>query len=298
MYKKASTVFAFSDVIMAALFFEYVVPLTTYIIDFNSSLEDVVYLKTPKYKVIDSIKGKALLYTLTEITHPSLLDSNGIGFSNDYLNFIIHLLPFLIADPVSSVGDKVKMGEAFLKSVKKLIISIGEPIDMIGSPDIKNYSDIEDLCISLKNLDLIDTTKITWNQVLEFRKDRESKQKLRNLRLFLYENYKGKSKNYVEDSILKKIDEYNRVVRKWGMETTEAALNIVFSSKSAIALWAAAFAGSLVGGTSPVTALVGLTFEFGLIGLEISKKMRELTEFKLNDPVSYIIDIKNLEEKD
>ena len=43
-----------------------------------------------------------------------------------------------------------------------------------------------DVSLSLPNINLIDTSKVKWEKIIEYRKDKESMKKLRNLRLFLH----------------------------------------------------------------------------------------------------------------
>ena len=43
--------------------------------------------------------------------------------------------------------------------------------------------------LSLTNMKLVDTKKSKWDQILAFREDKKAMKKLRNLRLFLHENY-------------------------------------------------------------------------------------------------------------
>jgi hypothetical protein len=88
-----------------------------------------------------------------------------------------------------------------------------------------------DTVISLASLDLIDAERCSWEQIHEFRRDTEARDKLRRLRLFAYANYQGKSKDFVEDDILIRIADYEAAVKKWGFETAQGALNMLLTSK-------------------------------------------------------------------
>jgi len=173
--------------------------------------------------------------------------------------------------------------------VKKL--NIKEAVFSTELPFIsKSNSVVDDIGVTLANLNLIDTEKISLEKILEFRKDSEAQAKLRRLRLFAYENYTGKSHAYIEDDILLRIDEYDHEVKKWSFETKEAAITTLFNSKviwgAASGSFIAALAGSPV--TSLSTAAIGTFVELGRITLAISKKRFHARSALRSNPVSYI----------
>ena len=60
------------------------------------------------------------------------------------------------------------------------------------------------------NIPLIDTSKASWEQILERRKDTRALRKLRKLKMFLQDNYQGKDKDYIEDDLAMRLDKYSR----------------------------------------------------------------------------------------
>lgn len=76
------------------------------------------------------------------------------------------------------------------------------PLDCSDNLFSEEDVDQSETVVSLASLRLIDADRCSWEQILEFRRDDVARDKLRRLRLFAYDNYSGKSKEYVEDDIL------------------------------------------------------------------------------------------------
>lgn len=124
--------------------------------------------------------------------------------------------------------------------------------------------------LTISNLKLIDATSCSWEQLLEFRKDEEAKVKLRKLRLFAYNNYTGKSKNFIEDDIHTRIYEYDSAAKKFGLDLIQASLNHVVNSKlftgvAMSSILTALFAENSIG---MITATAGAIIELGQFTLE------------------------------
>jgi hypothetical protein len=153
--------------------------------------------------------------------------------------------------------------------------------------------------ISLSGMNLIDVTNVPIKQVLEFRNDKEAREKLRRFRLFAYKEYKGKNKAFIEDDILQKLDEYNLVVKKWGFETAEKSLTFLTDSKALIGTVAAALIGAYFGEESRAMAgtLSGASFAIGNLALTFGKQYFAYRDIMKDNPVSYIADAKKKLEK-
>lgn len=164
-----------------------------------------------------------------------------------------------------------------------------------GSFQGDRYQEGDDVIISLMNLHLVDVRNTTWKQILEFRKDETSLKNFRRLKLFLYDNYKDKPASYIEDDILKRIEDYNNSVSKWGFNTTVSTLDSILSSKglyasSTIAMISAfcekPSLAALSGASAAVVAL-------GKVGLKLFKAKRENIELRKDFPLAYLITAQN-----
>ena len=148
--------------------------------------------------------------------------------------------------------------------------------------------------LSLAQLQLIDTTEVSWEHIMEFREDADSTKKLRKLRLFFHENYAGKDKNYVKDDLLQRIEDYHNTAKDWGFEMGVSSLSMLLTSPLTLASMGTSFAIILFG--EPLSALAtagaGMGLEIGKISLNIAKEKRGLSKIQRDHPIAYIIDAK------
>jgi hypothetical protein len=152
----------------------------------------------------------------------------------------------------------------------------------------------DDVCITLQNLDLIDSSSLSWEALAEIRKDPDALARLRRLRAFVSENYKDKTLSFVKDDLEARLFDYHHEVKKWGFETKISAVSLLLDSKSLQAFGAATFIAAVFG--APVAAVVaavgGATIELGKMGVEVAKKRHSMREALRTNPVSYIGEIR------
>lgn len=165
---------------------------------------------------------------------------------------------------------------------------IGLPLIVSGAETNKNEK--EDIAITIASLKLIDTRSLALDQLIEFRKDPETMEKLRRLRLFAYQNYQGKSKDYIEDDILTRIADYDQAAKKWGFTTVSGAINILMNS----ALITGGIAGSFLTAyyKAPIEAIVSTMSATGIAiantAISLGQQKFAQKEFMANNPISYI----------
>jgi hypothetical protein len=150
----------------------------------------------------------------------------------------------------------------------------------------------DDLTISLLNIELVDTSKVSWDQLLEFRNDSISKCKLKNFLHFFKTNYAGKSRQYIEDDIGKRVYDYNNACNDWGFETVASTISNLLDSKSLHATIGASLFGACIG--EPILtngALIsGATIEIGKIAIQIAKDKHAFHKLKRDHDLAYIIE--------
>lgn len=293
--KQKSSAIAFWDAKIAALLNDYVVPV-----------HPVEFIQNTNHGTFNFVKY------IPSLLPPSLVDKNEehgmkMALLQYYAGHVL-ALPELydkvdIDDREFIQSNKISMND-FKGLFKDLLNNTKEPLNVAyGLPNKSdNAKGREDIKLSVTGLRIVDAGKLLWPHIIEFRKDEESKRKLRNLQLFLSDNYDGKSEQYIEDSICQKIDEYDQTVKKWGFDTKDTAFGILFSSKAAMACTTAGIASAFgiipglpAGASSGVTLLsaVGALFTLGNIHISVGKQKRELGEYMANDPVSYLIGIRD-----
>jgi len=147
-----------------------------------------------------------------------------------------------------------------------------------------------DIVVTVSSLQLIDTERIDINKLLSFRADTEAKARLRRLLFFAYENYAGKSRQFIEDDIGRRLDDYRDAVKKWGFETKKAVLSTIMNSK----LVAGGVAGSFLTAYfhEPMIAIASgvgaVGAAIGEIAVQVGQRRFDIREMIANNPVSYI----------
>lgn len=172
-----------------------------------------------------------------------------------------------------------------------------EPVLVMPETLMKDSSATDnDITVAIRGARLIDTSKATWEQITEIRSNAESLKKLRNLRLFLQTNYSGKSRNFVEDDLGKRLDDYENVVKDYGLETLRSTLTMVADSKSLLSFGAAGFAALLFGEPFLASASLvgGVSLEIAKISLEISKRRHSFNKIRRDHELGYILDVRNV----
>jgi hypothetical protein len=122
----------------------------------------------------------------------------------------------------------------------------------------------------LNNVPVIDEDALTWEQVLEFRRDSLAKASFRRMLHWLDSQMVGKSLSFVEDEVAIRLEQYDRSMRKHGLRTVVGTLTALLDSKfligatTAVGLSAAAL-------STPGLSAAGLSaFHAGGIGALIA----------------------------
>ena len=181
---------------------------------------------------------------------------------------------------------------SFLKLVSP--ISPIHPTPVLSSTEglVNSNENISDIMVTLSCIKIIDVTKTSWQQIVEFRKDIKSAQALRKLRVFLYENCKDKSSSYIEDKINSDLDNYHNAIKRHGFNLLVGSIKTIIDSKNILALSSAGILALLFGG--PIVGLTSAaTLEIGKLAIHISKDLHALKEFKRDHPLAYIIKATN-----
>lgn len=152
----------------------------------------------------------------------------------------------------------------------------------------------DDVLLAIRGLNLVDASKASWDQVLAFRKDADARARLRRLRLFAIENYQNRSRAFIEDDLLSRIDAYDEQVRRWGFVTRHSVLGMLLSSKALGAAMGGTLLSAFVGAPAlaALSAVGGIAIEVGQVALEISKRRFELRSALRDSPISYVAEAK------
>lgn len=116
---------------------------------------------------------------------------------------------------------------AFSRKYKREIITI-YPTKEINNT-VYQEGDRDIILSSMENLKLVDEKTLTWEQVLEFRHDSESKLKYKRFLHWLDKDMIGKSQSFIEDEIAIKLNDYENALKKHGIKTILGTLEEIIS---------------------------------------------------------------------
>lgn len=151
------------------------------------------------------------------------------------------------------------------------------------------------LTAAIENVAMVDEDALTWEQVLEFRKDTEARAKYRRFVRWIDNELKTKSPAEVQDLIAIRLDDYEWGLKKHGMKTALGSLSCVMDPKFLASAAAVVGASTLAGGelwaalSSATLAVGGAVVSFGKSYIDSLDERR-----KDNYEVAYIHDIKKL----
>lgn len=154
------------------------------------------------------------------------------------------------------------------------------------------------LVTSLSGISIIDTTALKWDQILSVRSDPSAALKLRRLRSFFEEKYRGRSLRQIEDDLLTRIEDYNLVVKEHRLQTVSVVLDQFMSSKAVLIAGAGALAAALVGAqpTAAVLSASGVSVELGRIVLNLNVRRQQMRRELRELRIGYLIDVQQMVE--
>jgi hypothetical protein len=307
-YFPSTTVLCFENFKAAALYFDRVLPLNLGRMQGDSEVGDIL-MGYP-----ESIPSAALSHLVDGVEGNTITYSHATRvielFSDKWIKFARNAMPYATLwapDPRSGQernveGEYQKLQKAYLADAKsgdgpsirqifnEYAHSLGHDGFSVVLPATKESSGSQtDPSITLSRLNLVDTTKADWRQIIEVRKDVQSHRKLARLRLFIHSNYTGCSFSYIEDDLSRRLEEYEQVSKKFGLKTTLSSLSMLLDAKALQTSAGAGLVAGLFGG--PVVGLsAAAAIEIGKIIINVSEKHHELMDWKSGHELAYVFE--------
>lgn len=148
----------------------------------------------------------------------------------------------------------------------------------------------DDPIVRVAGLGLVDTSRASWEQILELRRDSKSRVQLQRLRSFLTEQYSGKSLAFVEDDLAQRISQYEDARRKHGFELVTGSISALLDASNLQAATAASLAAAIIGGPW-LGASAATLIEVGKASLEFAKRRRTMVDWQSNHELAYIVEL-------
>ncbi len=150
--------------------------------------------------------------------------------------------------------------------------------------------------VSLKDLNLVDVGKISWDAVLEFRNDTKSCSSLRDFRIFFSKNFEGKSPNQISDELHSILHEYEITRKAWGFETAKKTFSAAVSQQGLITSSIGTLSAALLGAGGSALAGIGATITLGSCALEFGQIMIDRWKDENTRPTRFLTQLKQMGE--
>lgn len=150
---------------------------------------------------------------------------------------------------------------------------------------------------TLLNLRVVDEQHLTWEQVIDFRKDEENRQKYKRFLHWLDKDMVGKSRAFIKDDIALKLDDYQRSLKKHGIRTILGTIEEVLDAKYLASTSAIAGSLTLIGHPT-LGMLTGAGLIVGKIVVKIGQTLLDFDDAECgpNSEISWLYELKQLGE--
>ena len=280
-YKSKHTALAWADARTAAVYFDHVIPVN--IPDTSRvDTDDPIY-----YEVLKSLLPHALLDPAAKI-----------GLADPVISYVAYFtLTFPETAGVTTLAGGESLEQRAASNMPQLLDAFGRLVSSSGVADFAVYGEPlssvvpdapSDPCLVLSNLQLVDTSKLTWRQIIELRKDEDSVERLRNLRRAVYKDYAGKPESYIREDIEFRISDYEAATKLWSLPLQKGILEIAMTGEALTAV-GAAVALTLFGAPIAAAAAAGGAIAVGKAALSFAQRKRDIELERRRNPMAYLV---------
>ncbi|MHC4462595.1 MAG: hypothetical protein ACYS6W_13250 [Planctomycetota bacterium] len=157
--------------------------------------------------------------------------------------------------------------------------------------------DREAVVVTLSSLSIVDEELLSWEQVLEFRKDKENSRKYRRFLHWLDKEMIGRSQSFIEHEISLRLDDYENALKKHGIKTIVGTIEEVLDGRYLLGVSGVASSFTIAG--HPVLgALAGSGLLVGKVGVKLMQTMLDFYDVErgANSEISWVYEAKKFGE--
>ena len=258
---------------------------------------------------------------LKEIILDKFDDVERSSISSDFMDFIGSIAPICIhasirqpdGDLINNLINKNNFdevlkhscGESYVQReiTRSVIKAYGiNTVNIYGSENtrMKEFTegDRRVVVASLEGIGIIDETTLTWEQILDFRKDTNARHKYIRFLHWLDKDMIGRSPAYIEDEISLRLQDYERSLKNHGIKTVIGTVSEVLDGKYIIGS-SSIVAGLSLSGHPVLGFLVGAGLLIGKVVIKISETALSFddNELGINSEVSWVYEVKELSKR-
>lgn len=292
-YAATQNAVCFEQLKTAALYFDSVIPISFNSMHGRGAGKDVLF------KLPEDIPGEVLVHLLFAVVPGSSSEKWTLlgRYIDSWDAFIKAIAPARARFPNSYddvkaayLQDAAVGGHSTVRNeFNNLARALGKQYATVlvpSAPDADLGGAYSSLVLS--GVPLVDATRMSWEQVLDLRKDPEARSALRNLRLFFFSNYEGKPAAFVTDDLARRLDEYESTRKRMGFESVTGSIAALIDAKSVQSAAAMGIAAALAGGPLVGVTSAALVEVSGAL-LEFAKKRFAIKDFEKNHSLAYLI---------
>lgn len=150
---------------------------------------------------------------------------------------------------------------------------------------------------SIEGLGIINDFALTWEQILDFRKDTNARRKYVLFLHWLDKDMISKSPAFIQDEISIRLEDYEKSLKKHGIKTVIGTVSEVLDGKYILGSSGIA-AGLSLSGHPVLGSLVGAGLLIGKIAVKVSETALSFDdkELGINSEVSWVYEVKHLKK--
>lgn len=233
----------------------------------------------------DIVLNTDLLYQPLKIAYPRAF-YNAHYVLPDYHQFQQEMASNLILDG-SLLGNEISASNLMVNLSDRL--GIKSPSLLLAvSPSHENKETNGAIEVVLSQLKMIDTSCVSFEQILQLRGDADSQNRLKRLRLFIHENFSELDPEIATDKFDQTVYDYHEACRKHGLNTIDSTLTGILSFETYMVSTIGLMSGAVALGSTVASLAMGLSFAVGGAALNIVKSNRVSRSYAKNHAVSYI----------
>jgi hypothetical protein len=142
----------------------------------------------------------------------------------------------------------------------------------------------------LEHLPVVNEAELDWQQVIELRRDADAIGKFRRLAHWLDSTMMGKSRAFIEDEIMRRIEDYKATLKGYGLSTVLGSLAATLDSKVLVPGALAGLAGSIV--HEPAWGLAAsVTLIASRVAVHVGEKLLAYQELKRGTEIAFVTEI-------
>lgn len=146
--------------------------------------------------------------------------------------------------------------------------------------------------LSIADIQVPDANELSWDAIIELRKDAAARKRLRRLRVFAANEYAGRSRAFIEDDLSVRMEDYEQTLRTWGIKTVLGALSTCLTLETTVQTGIANLVAVMSGLPGLEAFAASLALPCGRFALELGKIWLARAQAIREYPLAYITDIK------